>query len=86
MAEIRTTSEAIREIVAREMFVAWRSECGWSGSRVHARETWYQRTPAATMDDWRKRAETLIDSLAASNITLTLDPESAGRAGLVRDA
>lgn len=85
MVEIRTTSEAIREIVAREIFVAWRSEGGWSGSRIQARETWYLRTPPATMADWRRRAETLIESLGASNITLTLDPESAERAGLVRD-
>jgi hypothetical protein len=67
-----TPAEAIREIIAREMFVAWRSEGGWSGSRVHARETWYQRTPAATMDDWRKRGEQLVESLGASDITLDL--------------
>jgi hypothetical protein len=86
MPEPRTTSEEIREIVAREMFVAWRSEGGWSGSRIHARETWNLRTQPATLADWRRRAETLIESLGASNITLALDPESAERAGLVCDA
>jgi hypothetical protein len=85
MPEPRTTSDEIREVVARELFVAYRSEGGWSGSRAHARDTWYKRTPAATMADWRKRAETLIESLGASNITLALDPEAAERAGLVAD-
>jgi hypothetical protein len=79
------TADAVREIVAREIFALWRSEGSWSGSRAQARETWYRRTPAATMDDWRRRAETLIESLGASNITLNLDPEVAERAGLVPD-
>lgn len=73
-------AETIREAVARELFVAWRSEGGWSGSRDEARETWSRRTPKPTMDDWRKRAEVLIETLAASGITLMLDTGAASDA------
>lgn len=73
---VRVTREraAAREILARELFVLWRTETSHAADGIRAREDWYRRTPPATMNDWSNRAGALIGELGASGVALAVNP------------
>jgi hypothetical protein len=69
------TRDDIREIVARELYVqdhAAKPSAMWSRSEriLHARREWYTGVGEKTRNRWRTAADSLIKSLAKSEIEL----------------
>jgi hypothetical protein len=68
MSHHQTPAAAV-EILAREMFVEDSVARGSDLVAAHWREYWYLHETAPGRERWRRRAEGLVETLAASDLS-----------------